>query len=88
MPIGVTTMIGIYIVCWWTVLFGVLPLGASKERHEPPTDGSQWGAPVQPNLKKKFLTTTWVAALVWLFVMVLIFTGWLPLPDLSRGPAL
>ena len=65
----------------------VLPLGTSQETHEPPTDGSQWGAPKTPNLKKKFLTTTWVSAIVWAFVMVLIFTGWLPLPDFSSAPA-
>ena len=27
MPIGPLTMIGIYIIVWWTVLFAVLPLG-------------------------------------------------------------
>ena len=87
MPIGVFTMVGIYIIAWWTVLFAVLPLGTASETHEPPTDGSQWGAPKTPNLKKKFLTTTWVSALVWVFVMVLIFTGWLTLPNLASGPA-
>ena len=80
MPIGPLTMLAIYITVWWTVLFAVLPLGTSAETHEPPTDGSQWGAPKNPNLKKKFITTTWVSALVWLFIMVLIGTGWLPLP--------
>ena len=64
-----------------------LPLGMAGETKEPPTDGAQWGAPRTPNLKKKFLTTTWVSALVWVFVMVLIFTGWLPLPDFSSAPA-
>ncbi|WP_312735569.1 DUF1467 family protein [Brevundimonas sp.] len=87
MPIGVFTMVGIYIIVWWTVLFAVLPLGMAGETKEPPTDGAQWGAPRTPNLKKKFLTTTWVSALVWAFVMVLIFTGWLPLPDFSSAPA-
>jgi len=88
MPIGVFTMVGIYIIVWWTVLFAVLPLGASRETQEPPTDGAQWGAPTTPNLKRKFLTTTWVSVIVWAFVMVLLFTGWLPLPDFSRAPAL
>ncbi|MBU4239803.1 MAG: DUF1467 family protein, partial [Alphaproteobacteria bacterium] len=50
MPIGPITMFGIYIIVWWTVLFGVLPLGTSRETHEPPTDGAQWGAPTTPNL--------------------------------------
>ncbi|WP_396593407.1 DUF1467 family protein [Brevundimonas sp. R86498] len=83
MPIGPVTMFAIYIVCWWVVLFAVLPLGTSAETHEPPTDGSQWGAPKTPNLKKKFFTTTWVALILWAGVMGLVFIGWMPLPDLA-----
>jgi predicted secreted protein len=83
MPIGPITMVAIYFVCWWTVLFAVLPLGTSSERHEPPTDGAQWGAPDKPNLKRKFLTTSWVAAVLWLLVMALVWFGWMPLPDLA-----
>ena len=84
MPIGSLTMIGIYIIVWWTVLFAVLPLGTASETHEPPTDGAQWGAPATPNLKRKFITTTWVSAIAWIVVMLVIYTGWLPLPDFSR----
>ncbi|KQS56577.1 hypothetical protein ASG17_07970 [Brevundimonas sp. Leaf363] len=84
---GPLTMLAIYITVWWTVLFAVLPLGTAKETHEPPTDGSQWGAPKNPNLKKKFITTTWVSAIVWVFIMVLIVTGWLPLPSLAGSNA-
>ena len=83
MPIGPITMFAIYIVVWWVVLFTVLPLGTSSETHEPPTDGSQWGAPKTPNLKRKFITTTWVSLLLWMFVMWLVFIGWMPLPDLA-----
>ena len=83
MPIGPVTMFAVYIVCWWVVLFAVLPLGTSSETHEPPTDGSQWGAPKTPNLKRKFITTTWVAFIVWVFVMWLVFIGWMPLPDMA-----
>ncbi|MDP1911737.1 DUF1467 family protein [Brevundimonas sp.] len=87
MPIGIVTMLGVYIICWWTVLFAVLPLGASQERHEPPTDGAQWGAPDKPDLKRKFITTTWVSALLWLLVMGLVYVGWMPLPDLTPPTA-
>jgi len=81
MPIGPITMFAIFITVWWTVLFAVLPLGMAQQDQEPPKDGSQWGAPANPNLKKKFITTTWVSVLVWIFIMVLIFTGWVPLPN-------
>jgi len=80
MVIGPITMFAIYLVCWWTVLFAVLPIGMSQQDQSPPTDGAQWGAPAEPKLKKKFITTTWVSLILWGFVMVLIFTGWLPLP--------
>lgn len=83
MPIGPLTMFAIYVVVWWVVLFTILPIGTSSETHEPPTDGSQWGAPKTPNLKRKFLTTTWVAFLLWAFVMWLVYIGWMPLPDLA-----
>ncbi len=82
MPIGPFTIVAIYIVCWWTVLFAVLPLGMNQEGREKPTDGAQWGAPANPNLKKKFITTTWVSAIVWVFILVLIWTGWMPLPNI------
>ena len=83
MPVGWFTATAIFLVVWWVVLFAVLPLGTSSETHEPPTDGRQWGAPETPNLKKKFITTTWVALIVWAFVMFLVFIGWMPLPDLA-----
>ncbi len=83
MVIGPITMVAIYIVCWWTVLFGVLPIGMSQQDQAPPTDGAQWGAPVEPQLKRKFITTTWASAILWALIMVLIFTGWLPLPQVG-----
>jgi predicted secreted protein len=83
MPIGLFTIVAIYIVCWWTVLFAVLPIGMSQQGQERPTDGAQWGAPANPNLKKKFITTSWVAGVLWAFVMVLVWIGWMPLPPLA-----
>ena len=80
MPIGPLTMLGIYIVCWWTTLFAILPLGMSQGARERPGDGGDWGAPANPNLKRKFITTTWVSFLVWLLIMILLYTGIVPLP--------
>ena len=83
MPIGPVTMLAIYIICWWAVLFAILPLGMSQGAQERPDDGGQWGAPLQPHLKRKFFTTSWVALILWAVVMVLVFVGWMPLPDLA-----
>lgn len=74
------TSVGIYILCWWVVLFAVLPLGMNQGAQDRPTDGADWGAPSVPHLKRKFLTTTWVSAIVWGVVMAVILFRLIPLP--------
>lgn len=80
--IGPLTAVAIYLVCWWMVLFVILPLGMNQGPRERQVDGGDWGAPANPNLKKKFITTTWISALVWVALMAIIQTGVLPLPDM------
>jgi len=69
---SLATGIAIYLTLWWTVLFVVLPLGvvSHAEAGIDKGDGGDPGAPVDPKLKRKFLTTTWVSgvifSLVWL----------------------
>jgi predicted secreted protein len=59
-------VISIYFVTWWIVLFAILPLGIQShaEAGTKPEPGHDPGAPVNPNLKKKAFTTSWVAAIV------------------------
>lgn len=83
--VGVVTAIGIYLICWWIVLFAVLPIGMNQGAQDRPTDGADWGAPANPNLKRKFLTTTWVAGVVWAAVMAVLVFGLVPLPGMP-GP--
>ena len=85
MPVGPITLIAIYIIIWWTTLFTVLPLGMNQGAQARPTDGGDWGAPDKPNLKRKFITTTWVAALLWLAVVGVIYFNLIPLPRGSGG---
>ena len=80
MPVGLFTMVAIYIVCWWVVLFAVLPLGMNQRDQELPQDGAQWGAPVQPNLKKKFLTTTIVSSVLWAILFLVLHFKLVQLP--------
>lgn len=68
------TGVAIYLTIWWTALFAILPLGTKTyaESGIVVKDGGDPGAPVNPNLKRKFITTTWVSALLWgaLFLVV------------------
>lgn len=81
---GPLTGIAIYLTLWWTVLFAVLPLGTKTyaESGIDVTDGGDPGAPVDPKLKKKFITTTWVSAVLWLILFAVIKSGLVHLPGM------
>jgi predicted secreted protein len=53
----------VYLVIWWTVLFAVLPLGV--RRVENPGRGEERGAPERPELLRKAVITSVVAAVLW-----------------------
>jgi predicted secreted protein len=80
------TMISIYLVIWWTVLFAVLPLGirTHAEMGIDLKDGGDPGAPVNPNLKRKAITTTWVSAIVFAVLYAVLFSGLVHLPQLGH----
>ncbi|NBB17137.1 DUF1467 family protein [Caulobacter sp. SLTY] len=83
---GPITAFAVYLTLWWTVLFAVLPLG-NRTYHEEGmkvSDGGDPGAPINPNLKKKFITTTWVSAVFWLIIMAIIKFGLITLPPLAQ----
>ena len=61
MKIG--SMIAIYFVIWWTVLFAVLPFGVrnASEAGENVEAGNDAGAPMAPHWGKKILATSVIA---------------------------
>ena len=60
------TGVCIYLTIWWTVLFAILPLGVTShaEAGVDPQGGDP-GSPVDPKLRRKFITTSWVSAILW-----------------------
>ncbi|MCF8504534.1 MAG: DUF1467 family protein [Caulobacter sp.] len=84
---GIGTGIAIYLTVWWTTLFAVLPLGnrTYAESGIEVKDGGDPGAPVNPNLKRKFITTTWVAALIWGVIWLVIRFGLITLPSMPNS---
>ena len=54
----------VYVVIWWTILFAVLPLGV--RRTENPGLGQDQGAPERPQLLRKAIITSLVAAVLWI----------------------
>lgn len=58
------TGVMVYLVIWWTILFAVLPLGV--RRVENPGKGEERGAPERPQLARKAIITSIVAAVLWI----------------------
>jgi predicted secreted protein len=57
----------VYVTIWWIVLFAILPIGVRSATEAGVVDapqGSDPGAPAAPNLGRKALWTTLVAAVV------------------------
>jgi predicted secreted protein len=81
------TAVAVYLTIWWTVLFAVLPIGVQShaEAGIDKGDGGDPGAPVDPKLKRKFITTTWVAAVIYAIVWLVVRFGLIPLPNLPSG---
>ena len=82
---GVEEGIAIYLTIWWTTLFAVLPLGSRSHAEEgiPVPGGGDPSSPVNPNMKKKVFTTTWVSAIVFAILWAVLRFHLVTLPSLS-----
>ncbi len=76
--------IAVYLICWWIVLFAILPLriGAQPEKgHQDPIADAA-GAPHAPNLKLKFIVTTIISALIFAGIYLVFALRLITLDDL------
>jgi predicted secreted protein len=66
--------IAIYFICWWVVLFAILPLRIGPQPPEGTRDplADAAGAPYAPNLARKFLITTVVSLALFAAIYALI----------------
>ena len=56
------TLVFTYLIVWWVVIFAVLPWG--NRQPETPEEGMAFGAPANPNIKKKLIATTLITFVV------------------------
>ncbi len=79
---GVVTGIVLYAIIWFMTLFVILPFRLKSQSEDgevvPGTPGS---APADPALRKRFLITTLVAAVVWAVIATIIITGAITIED-------
>ena len=66
----------VWLIIWWLVLFIVLPIGIRGQAEEEDiVEGTEPGAPHTLNIKRKFIQTTIIASIIWVFVCALILSG-------------
>jgi predicted secreted protein len=75
------TSLATYLIVWWVVLFSVLPVGvvSHAEAGIKTPGGGDPAAPVNPQLKRKFITTTWISALLFAPFWIAVHFHWLSL---------
>jgi predicted secreted protein len=80
------TGIAIYLTIWWTALFAILPLGVRSHAEEgiPVPGGGDPSSPVDPKLKRKFITTTWVSAILFALLWLALHFHLISLPNLPK----
>ena len=77
----------VYMIVWWTVLFCVLPINSKSyaEAGIEVTDGGDPGAPIDPKLKQKAWTTTWISAIVFAIGFAVYHFHLIHLPDIPSN---
>jgi predicted secreted protein len=75
---SITGLIVIFVLAWWMVFFAALPFGVRGQAEmRDVAPGTEPGAPVDPDLKRKALYTTAIAVAVTAAIEIAIALGWL-----------
>lgn len=71
---------GVYFICWWLVLFMILPIGVRTQADEGTIEpGTADSAPTAPFLLRKFLATTIVSSVIFAIIYAVITYRLIPL---------
>lgn len=79
--------IAIYFVCWWIILFAILPFGVkTQEEAGEIAPGTAESAPAAPHLLRKLVATTIVTTIVFGVIYWLLEGGVVGLDDIPFLP--
>jgi len=66
----------VWLIIWWLVLFIILPIGIRGQAEEDDVlEGTEPGAPINPEIRRKFVQTTIIATVLWALTCALILSG-------------
>ncbi len=80
---SVLATIFVFILVWWVMLFTTLPIGVRKL--DAPAHGHERGAPENPDLKKKIILTTALAAVVTFVIYLVAQSGMIDFRESSKN---
>jgi predicted secreted protein len=81
---GVVTGLVLYAIIWFMTLFVVLQVGVTSQSDAGErVTGTHGSAPVDPQLKRRFLVTSGVAAVIWAVIAGIILTGAITIEDID-----
>ncbi len=81
---NVVTGLVLYAIIWFMTLFVILPIRMqSQDEAGARVAGTHGSAPANPHLRKRFLVTTAVAAVVWAVIAAIIITGAITIEDID-----
>jgi predicted secreted protein len=81
---GVVTGLVLYAIIWFMTLFIVLQVGVTSQSDAGErVTGTHGSAPVNPQLKRRFLVTSGVAAVIWAVIAGIIVTGAITIEDID-----
>ena len=71
---GITGSLIVYIIIWWVVFFSLLPVGIKSNNlnYKENLEGSDPGAPKNPNILKKFLYTTLITSIIFMGIYYIV----------------
>lgn len=73
---GLFSAFVVFILVWWVTLFTVLPLGVKGQAEEGEiVRGTEPGAPVESQMKRKLVLTTVIAIAAWAVICAVIISG-------------
>lgn len=78
MPISMTLAVPIFLTIWFVALFAILPIGVHSQRESGSyLEGTDPGAPVNPQLLKKAGLTTLLTIVIFAGLMIVLrLSGW------------
>ena len=84
---SLSVSVAVYLTVWWIVFLSVLPLGviSHAEAGIKTPGGGDPASPVDPKIKRKVITTTWVSAIVFAVIWLVLHFHLIQLPPLRGG---